>query len=156
MTQFRLKKRPRCSLDGSAVWGRMDTGIRMAGSLHCSPETITTLLMGYQFSSVQPQYKRKFIKKEIAMQAHYKQRESESETGAQVNNCYYYSNFGCGQFVLAISAIHFIKQSGMHVSENTHSGRQQDRNPAPPILKSRTLCTDFSRGSGRDGLKYDP
>ena len=29
------------------VWGRMDTGICMAESLPCSPETITTLLIGY-------------------------------------------------------------------------------------------------------------
>ena len=40
------------SLDGRAVWGRMDTCIRMAESLHCSPETITALLIGYQFSLV--------------------------------------------------------------------------------------------------------
>ena len=33
------------SLDGRGVWGRMDTNICMAGSLHCSPETITTLLV---------------------------------------------------------------------------------------------------------------
>ena len=35
------------SLDGRGVWGRMDTCIRMAESLHCPPETITTLLIGY-------------------------------------------------------------------------------------------------------------
>ena len=35
------------SLDGTGVWGRMDTCICMAESLHCSPETITTLLFGY-------------------------------------------------------------------------------------------------------------
>ena len=35
------------SLDGRGVWGRMDTCIWMAESLHCSPETITTLLIGY-------------------------------------------------------------------------------------------------------------
>ena len=35
------------SLDGRGVWGRMDTCICMAESLHCSPETITTLLIGY-------------------------------------------------------------------------------------------------------------
>ena len=33
-------------LDGSRVWGRMDTCICMAESLHCSPETITALLIG--------------------------------------------------------------------------------------------------------------
>ena len=35
------------SLDGRGVWGRMDTCIYMADSLHYSPETITTLLVGY-------------------------------------------------------------------------------------------------------------
>ena len=35
------------SLDGRGVWGRMDIGICMAESLSCSPETITTLLIGY-------------------------------------------------------------------------------------------------------------
>ena len=29
------------------IWGRMDTCICMDESLHCSPETITTLLIGY-------------------------------------------------------------------------------------------------------------
>ena len=35
------------SLDGRGVWGRMYTRICMAESLHCSPETITTLLISY-------------------------------------------------------------------------------------------------------------
>ena len=35
------------SLDGRGVWGRMDTCICMAESLHCSPETITMLLICY-------------------------------------------------------------------------------------------------------------
>ena len=35
-----------CSLDGSRVWGRMDTCICIAESLSCSPETTTTLLTG--------------------------------------------------------------------------------------------------------------
>ena len=34
-------------LNGSGVWGRMDTCICMAESLCCSPETITTLLISY-------------------------------------------------------------------------------------------------------------
>ena len=34
------------SLDGRGVWGRMDTWICMAESFCCSPETITTLLIG--------------------------------------------------------------------------------------------------------------
>ena len=40
------------SLDGRGVWGRMDTYRCMAESLCCPPETITTLLISYQFSSV--------------------------------------------------------------------------------------------------------
>ena len=35
------------SLDGRGVWGRMDTWISGAESLHCSTETITTFLTGY-------------------------------------------------------------------------------------------------------------
>ena len=31
---------------GREVWGRMDTRVYVAESLHCSPETITALLMG--------------------------------------------------------------------------------------------------------------
>ena len=34
-------------LDGRGVWGRMDTCISMAESLDYSPQTITTLLIGY-------------------------------------------------------------------------------------------------------------
>ena len=34
-------------LDGRGVWRRMDTCVCMAESLHCSPETITTLLISY-------------------------------------------------------------------------------------------------------------
>ena len=33
------------SLDRKGVWRRMDTCIYMAESLHCSPETITTLFV---------------------------------------------------------------------------------------------------------------
>ena len=35
------------NLDGSGFWDRMDTCIYIAESLHCSPETITTLLIDY-------------------------------------------------------------------------------------------------------------
>ena len=35
------------SLARKGGWGRMDTCICMAESLFCSPETITTLLIGY-------------------------------------------------------------------------------------------------------------
>ena len=40
------------SMHGRRVWGRMDTCICMTESLCCLPESITTLLIGYQFSSV--------------------------------------------------------------------------------------------------------
>ena len=40
------------SLDGKGVWERMDPCTCMAESLCSSPETITTLLINYQFSSV--------------------------------------------------------------------------------------------------------
>ena len=48
------------SLDGKGVGGRMGMCIYMAESLHCSPETITTLLIGY--TSVQ---NKKFRKRQI-------------------------------------------------------------------------------------------
>ena len=35
------------SLDGRGVWGRMDTCVYMTESLYYSPETTTTLLIGY-------------------------------------------------------------------------------------------------------------
>ena len=34
-------------LDGRGIWGRMDTCVCMAESLHCSRETTTTLLIAY-------------------------------------------------------------------------------------------------------------
>ena len=33
-------------LSGRGVWGRINTSVRMAESLCCSPETTTTLLVG--------------------------------------------------------------------------------------------------------------
>ena len=39
--------------DGREIWGRMDICIWMAESFCYSPETITTLLIGFKFSSVQ-------------------------------------------------------------------------------------------------------
>ena len=45
------------SLDGRELWGRMGTCICMAGSLCCSPETITALLPGYS-----PIQSKKFFK----------------------------------------------------------------------------------------------
>ena len=35
------------SLDGRGDWGRMETCICMVESLHCSPEMLTALLIGY-------------------------------------------------------------------------------------------------------------
>ena len=40
------------SLDGRGAWGRMGTYLCMAESLHCSSETMTTLLIGCQVASV--------------------------------------------------------------------------------------------------------
>ena len=55
-------------LDGRGVWGRMDTCIGMAESLHCLPETITTLLIGYKI-----QYKMCWVlkKKKEKKEFHY-------------------------------------------------------------------------------------
>ena len=46
---FFKKKESRCgrTLKVGHNWGRMDLCTCMAESLHCSPETITTLLIGY-------------------------------------------------------------------------------------------------------------
>ena len=54
-------------LDGTGVWGRMDTCVCVAESLHCSPETITALLIGYCCCSVAklcllPWHKISFLK----------------------------------------------------------------------------------------------
>ena len=48
------------NLDRREVCERMDTCICMAESLHCSPETITTLLIGY--TSIQNVFGVKKIK----------------------------------------------------------------------------------------------
>ena len=45
------------SLNGRGVWGKMDTYTRMAESLRCSPETVTTLLISYT-----PTQNKKFLK----------------------------------------------------------------------------------------------
>ena len=47
------------SLDGSGVWGTMDTCLCMAESLCSPPETVTTLLIGYT-----PMQNKKFKLKE--------------------------------------------------------------------------------------------
>jgi len=46
------------SLDAGGVWGKMDSGIGIAASLHCSPETIIILLISYT-----PIQNKKFKKK---------------------------------------------------------------------------------------------
>jgi len=48
------------SLDGSGVWGRMDTCICVAESLPCLPETTTILLIGY-FVVQLPSHVRLFV-----------------------------------------------------------------------------------------------
>ena len=48
------------SLDGRGVWGRMDTCICMADSLHCSSETITMLSI---LNWLYPKTKQKIKKK---------------------------------------------------------------------------------------------
>ena len=45
-------------MEGRGIWGRTDTCIRMAESLHCSPKTITTLSVGCA-----PIQNKEFIKK---------------------------------------------------------------------------------------------
>ena len=49
------------SLARKGGWGRMDTCICMAESLFCSPETITTLLIGY--TTIQNKVFKKLKKK---------------------------------------------------------------------------------------------
>ena len=50
----------RGSLDGRGVWRRMDTCICMAESIWCSPETVTTLLIGYTPIQIK-KFKNKWI-----------------------------------------------------------------------------------------------
>ena len=45
MLQLKKKKEKRSCM--KIFWGRMDTCIFMAESLHCLPETVTALLIGY-------------------------------------------------------------------------------------------------------------
>ena len=51
-------------LPSRGVWGRMDTCICMPETLHCSPETITTLLIGY----TPIKQKKKFQNKRLIVQ----------------------------------------------------------------------------------------
>ena len=58
------------SLDGKEVWRRMDTGRCMAKSLHCSPETMTILLISYT-----PKKKKKVQKKKKKTEKEFLQKE---------------------------------------------------------------------------------
>ena len=47
------------SLDGRSVWGRMGTCICMVESLHCSPETVTTLFVNWLYLNTKLKVKKK-------------------------------------------------------------------------------------------------
>ena len=47
------------SLDGRGVWEIMDTYICMAEFLHCSPETVTTLLVNQLCSNINKKLKKR-------------------------------------------------------------------------------------------------
>ena len=47
------------SLGGRGLWGRMDPCISVAESLHCSPGTITTLLIDYTPNKIKSLKKNK-------------------------------------------------------------------------------------------------
>ena len=49
------------SLDGKGLWGRMDTCICMAKTLHCSLKTITTLLIHYTPTQIKSLKKKKDV-----------------------------------------------------------------------------------------------
>ena len=58
-------------LDGRGVWGRMDTCLYMAESLHRSPETITTLLIS-STPNIKLKVKKKICsKKKVYFQNHH-------------------------------------------------------------------------------------
>ena len=58
------------SLDGRGVWGRMDTCVCMAESLHCPPAIITTLLTVY--TQTQNKKLKKIFKKFKSENSHQK------------------------------------------------------------------------------------
>ena len=64
------------SLDGSKVWGRMDTYICMAESLPRSPEIITTLLIGY----IPIQNKKLKVKKKKKQRHHFDDKHPYSQS----------------------------------------------------------------------------
>ena len=70
------------------VWGRTDTCICLTESLHCSPESITTLLIGY--TSIQKEKKKRERERENNNQEKYlflnaqekkKERKKTKSTG---------------------------------------------------------------------------
>jgi len=57
------------SLDGRGVWGRMDACVYMADSLHCSSETITTLLiLNWIYPKTKQNIKKKTMRKKYFFQ----------------------------------------------------------------------------------------
>ena len=58
------------SLDRRAVWGRMDTCICIAESLCCSPDTITTMLIGYTSIQNKKLKKNKIDNRQIPTEQH--------------------------------------------------------------------------------------
>ena len=62
------------SLDERRVWERLDTWICMAESIHCSPETITTLLI----STIQD--KKFFLKRQTMTKEKMKLKEKKKKT----------------------------------------------------------------------------
>ena len=71
------------SLDGRGIWGRMDTCICMAESLHCPPGTmsLTTLLISYT-----PIQNEKFKKKKYSFRSHKQRVMSIPIQGGQTSN----------------------------------------------------------------------
>ena len=67
------------------VWGRIDTCICLTESLHCSPESITTLLIGY--TSIQKEKKEReritTSKKYLFLNAQKKERKKERKPSPQ-------------------------------------------------------------------------
>ena len=63
-----------CHLDGRRVWGRMNICIYMVESLHCSPESTTTLYIGYTPIKI----KSLKLKRTDFIHSNYKQLESLS------------------------------------------------------------------------------
>lgn len=72
------------------------------------------------------------------------------------NDYYYYFNFYAGQFILAVTVTHLITQLGMCANWSVCYRVMADGNTHHPVLKSRALCAEPSRGGSRDVLKGYP